>query len=99
MQEMINGNTTALCDDEYIFIFVVQGSVPEFTDGLAFRFDETRRMDRRKSVICPHCNGEFGSVNIQTKIEVFRCSLKSKVQTHKTRKCKTCFEVVGIRYA
>ena len=85
--------------DDIFYIFLVHGSVPEFCDGLAFRYDKKRRSEPKKSVVCPYCGEEFEKVDINTKIEVFRCSNKSKAHHHKLRKCKMCYSTVGIKYA
>ena len=86
-------------DSDVIYIITVHGFEPEFHDGLAFRYDNIRRKERKKAVVCPHCTGEFATVNEKTKIEVYRCSGKDKPKHHKTKPCKICYKLVGIRYA
>jgi hypothetical protein len=93
--EIIESTETAEND---IFIFLVHGFAPEFSDGLVFRKDKSYKPKRTKDVICPYCGNFLEKVDINTKIEVFRCSKKTAVDYHKSRQCNICRGIVAIKY-
>ena len=84
-------------DTEPDYFFEVQGFVPEFVDGVAFR--RARRPERRlKEVKCPHCSGVFEIVDEQTKIEVHRNPQINSAPCHSYKLCRTCRRKVGIKF-
>jgi hypothetical protein len=86
-------------EDDDIFVLVVHGFVPEFYNGVAFRFDKTYKPQRTKEIACPHCGRRFETVDAKIKVEVLRFSRNSDEICHNFRPCKICGKVVGIRYA
>jgi ribonuclease I len=96
MRETLEDTGQYETEEDDIFVFVVHGFVPEFHDGLAFRTEKSRRM---RDVYCPHCGRVFETVDVKSKIEVFRCSKKSGLSFHTFRHCKICRGIVGIKFA
>ena len=86
-------------NEDVIFLFVVHGFAPEFSDGLVFRKDKAYKNRRMKDIICPYCGNYFEQVDINLKIEVFRCTKKTMADYHKSRPCKVCHKIVAIKYA
>ena len=83
--------------EDYIYIMVFYDSLPY--SNVAFRKGKGGKEYRTKDVICPYCKRVFDTVDVRTRIEVFRCSKKSEVVCHKQKHCKLCYGIVGVKYA
>jgi hypothetical protein len=85
-------------DEEIRFIFIVNGFVPEFSNGLAFRKDKSYKNRLVKDVVCPYCGNYFEQIDVNIKVKVFRYTKKTVVDYHTARPCKVCHKTVAIRY-
>jgi len=83
--------------EDYIYIIVIYDSLPY--SNVAFRKGKSSKEYRTKDVICPYCGRVFDTVDVRTRIEVFRCSTKSEIVCHKQKHCKLCYGIVGVKYA
>ena len=83
--------------DDYIYVMVIYESLSY--SNVAFRKGKGNKEHRTKDVICPYCNRVFDTVDVRTRIEVFRCSQNSKIVCHKQKHCKLCYGIVGVKYA
>lgn len=88
-----------LNNEEILFSIAVYGYAPEFYPVLAFR--KTKRagvLEKLKEIKCPYCGKNFMEVAVSRKLELWRYGKRTKADCHEYRKCKCCFEKVGIIY-
>lgn len=90
-------DTKIKSQDEFVYIMVIYESLP-YSD-IAFKRNDNRKTQRTKNVDCPYCGRIFETVEAKTKVEIYRCSKKAKVDCHALRHCKVCHGFVGVKYA
>ena len=83
--------------EEILYAIAVYGYAPEFWPAAAYRRQgHTAGNGRLKDIKCPYCGKLLLTVNITRKLELFRFAEKVKAECHEYRKCKACFENIGI---
>ncbi len=85
-------------NEDDVFVILIYGFAPEFYEHFAFRLDKSYRR-RQKDVICPYCGNVFETVDFCIKFEVERFSRKSAQVIHRTKTCRICHRIVGVRFA
>ena len=82
-----------------LYVIFVYGNVPELMSDAAFRRPKHFNASDKKIIKCPHCKGNFTTVDETAKIEVYRHSRKTKnITFHNAMTCKACHKQVGIIY-
>ena len=83
--------------EEILFTIAVYGYAPEFWPTSAFRIrGRNIGAEKLKKIKCPHCSKLLLTVNISRRLELFRYKQKIKADCHEYRKCKSCYENIGI---
>ena len=81
------------------FAIAVYGYAPEFWPPTAFR--RQKRLDGRvklKEISCPYCGKLFMSVCVSRRLELYRYTKEIEFSCHEYKKCKLCFERIGVIY-
>lgn len=81
------------------YYFMIYGIATEFLTGVAFRKAGRFEAGRQKIIKCPYCGKHLTSIDVSTKIELYRYPRKSDVSCHEYKKCHICHETVGIIFA
>ena len=74
--------------EDYIYVMVIYDSLTY--SNVAFRKGKGSKEYRTKDVICRYCKRVFDTMDVRTRIEVFRCSPKTEFVCHKQKHCKLC---------
>jgi len=78
------------------YLFIIHGLPLEFPSGIVYRKAKGFTVERQKTIKCPYCGKQLTSIDVSTKIEIYRYPKKSDVSCHEYRKCHACHEIVGI---
>jgi hypothetical protein len=90
------------CHEEILFAIEVHGYAPEFWPAVAFRKSggakEQSKQGRQKEINCPYCGELFMIVAEKRRLDLVRFKKRVRVKCHEYRKCKMCYEHIGIVY-
>ena len=82
---------------EILLTITVYGYAPEFWPTAAYRKQgRTYESERLKEIKCPNCGKLLLEVSISRRLELFRYKKRVKADCHEYRKCKSCYENIGI---
>jgi len=84
---------------EILYAIAIHGYAPEFWPDMAFRrkgqFDIP---EKQKKIKCPYCGKLFMTICMSRKLELYRYPKKAKIICHEYRKCRVCYEMIGVIY-
>ena len=82
--------------EDIVYAIAVYGYAPEFWPAAAFRKQRRDELEKLKEIKCPHCGKLLLTVNVSRKLELLRFPSKVNASCHEYRKCRICYEKIGI---
>jgi hypothetical protein len=84
-------------DGETEYIYMIYGVFPDKQPKAAFRRAvKFKDEERQKTIKCPYCGKPMTTVDVSTRVEIYRYPKKEGLTCSEYRKCHACHERVGI---
>ena len=83
-------------NEAILYAIAVYGYAPEFWPAVAFRKQKQDKVEKVKEIKCPYCGKLLLTVSASRKLELRRYTNRVNVGCHEYRKCKACYEKIGI---
>jgi hypothetical protein len=89
-------NDAADSDVEYALVY--HGFFPDGSPKVAYRRVVKFAEERQKTIKCPYCGKPLTTVDVSTRVEIYRYPRKGGITCNEYRKCHACHERVGIMF-
>lgn len=80
------------------YMLIIHGVPLDWSSGVAYRKTKEFAAERQKIIKCPYCGKQLTSIDVSTRIELYRYPKKAEVSCHEYRKCHACRKMVGILF-